>query len=113
MPQAKRRIISADTARTLTTLLEGGHPRNRDKAAIPGFVASKTGTAQSRPQTGKYSSRSWSDRFSAMFQRKTATSHEIVVIDEPHGEAGVVWWQLRCSGGSAEQVLNYPGCRSR
>ena len=44
MPQAKRRIISADTARTMTTLLEGVVTNGTGgKAAIPGYrVAGKT-----------------------------------------------------------------------
>ena len=59
MPQAKRRVISADTARTLTTLMEGVVTNGTGgKAAIPGFrVAGKTGTAQKvDPRTGAYSS---------------------------------------------------------
>ena len=95
MPQAKRRIISADTARTLTTLLEGVVTNGTGgKAAIPGYrVAGKTGTAQKvDPRSGKYSSTLLVGSFLGYVPAEDPRLAMIVVIDEPRGEGwgGVV-----------------------
>jgi cell division protein FtsI (penicillin-binding protein 3) len=112
MPQAKRRVISADTARTLTTLLEGVVTHGTGgKAAIPGFrVAGKTGTAQKvDPRTGKYSSTLLVGSFLGYVPAEDPRLAMIVVIDEPRGEGwgGVVAAPVFRRVG--EQVLNYLG----
>lgn len=112
MPQAKRRVISADTARTLTTLLEGVVTGGTGgKAAIPGFrVAGKTGTAQKvDPRTGRYSSALSVGSFLGYVPAEDPRLAMIVVIDEPRGEAwgGVVAAPVFRRVG--EQVLNYLG----
>lgn len=112
LPQAKRRVISADTARTLTTLLEGVVTGGTGgKAAIPGFrVAGKTGTAQKvDPRTGKYSSTLLVGSFLGYVPAEDPRLAMIVVIDEPRGEGwgGVVAAPVFRRVG--EQVLNYLG----
>ena len=112
MPQAKRRIISADTARTLTTLLEGVVTSGTGgKAAIPGYrVAGKTGTAQKvDPRTGAYSSTLLVGSFLGYVPAEDPRLAMIVVIDEPRGEGwgGVVAAPVFRRVG--EQVLNYLG----
>lgn len=112
MPQAKRRVISTDTARTLTTLLEGVITGGTGgKAAIPGYrVAGKTGTAQKvDPRTGAYSSQLLVGSFLGYVPAEEPRLAMIVVIDEPRGEAwgGVVAAPVFRRVG--EQVLNYLG----
>lgn len=114
-PQVKRRVVSADTARTVTSILEGVVTDGTGtKAAIPGFrVAGKTGTAQKiDPRTGAYSSTQFVGSFVGFVPADHPRLAMIVVIDEPQGEA----W-----GGSVaapvfrrvgEQVLNYLGVSS-
>ncbi|MCC2640814.1 MAG: ftsI [Nitrospira sp.] len=112
MPQAKRRVISAETARTLTTLLEGVVTGGTGgKAAIPGYrVAGKTGTAQKvDPRTGAYSSQLLVGSFLGYVPAEEPRLAMIVVIDEPRGEAwgGTVAAPVFRRVG--EQVLNYLG----
>ncbi len=114
-PEVKRRVVSPETARTVTTMLEGVVTNGTGtKAAIPGFrVAGKTGTAQKiDPHTGTYSA----TQFVGSFVGFTPADHPrlamIVVIDEPQGEAwgGVVAAPVFRRIG--EQVLNYLGIPS-
>ena len=112
MPQAKRRIVSLDTARTLTTLLEGVVTNGTGgKAGIPGYrVAGKTGTAQKvDPRTGAYSSTLLVGSFLGYVPAENPRLAMIVVIDEPKGEGwgGVVAAPVFRRIG--EQVLNYLG----
>ncbi|MBX3236475.1 MAG: penicillin-binding protein 2 [Nitrospiraceae bacterium] len=112
MPQARRRVISEDTARTLTHLLEGVVTNGTGgKAAIPGYrVAGKTGTAQKvDPRTGAYSSTLLVGSFLGYVPAEDPRLAMIVVIDEPHGEGwgGVVAAPVFRRVG--EQVLNYLG----
>ena len=112
MPQAKRRIVSLDTARTLTTLLEGVVTIGTGgKAGIPGYrVAGKTGTAQKvDPRTGAYSSTLLVGSFLGYVPAENPRLAMIVVIDEPKGEGwgGVVAAPVFRRIG--EQVLNYLG----
>jgi len=112
MPQVKRRVVSPETARTLTTILEGVVTDGTGaKAAIPGFrVAGKTGTAQKiDPRTGTYSSTQFIGSFIGYVPAESPRLAVIVAIDEPQGEAwgGVVSAPVFRRVG--EQVLNYLG----
>jgi cell division protein FtsI (penicillin-binding protein 3) len=112
LPQVKRRAVSPETARTLTTILEGVVTNGTGtKAAIPGFrVAGKTGTAQKiDPRTGAYSSTQFVGSFVGFVPADAPRLAMIIVIDEPQGEAwgGVVSAPVFRQVG--EQVLNYLG----
>lgn len=115
LPQVKRRVISPETARTVTTILEGVVTDGTGgKAAIPGFrVAGKTGTAQKiDPRTGAYSATQFVGSFVGFAPADHPRLAMIVVIDEPHGEAwgGTVAAPVFRRVG--EQVLNYLGVSS-
>lgn len=115
LPQVKRRVISPETARTVTTILEGVVTDGTGgKAAIPGFrVAGKTGTAQKiDPRTGAYSATQFVGSFVGFAPADNPRLAMIVVIDEPHGEAwgGTVAAPVFRRVG--EQVLNYLGVSS-
>jgi cell division protein FtsI (penicillin-binding protein 3) len=115
LPQAKRRVVSEETARTITTILEGVVTDGTGgKAAIPGFrVAGKTGTAQKiDPRTGAYSTTLFVGSFVGFAPADNPRLAMIVVIDEPHGEAwgGTVAAPVFRRVG--EQVLNYLGVSS-
>lgn len=112
LPQHRHRVISAETARTLTGILEGVVTSGTGgKAAIPGYrVAGKTGTAQKvDPRTGAYSSTLLVGSFVGYVPAEDPQLAMIVVIDEPHGEGwgGVVAAPVFRKVG--EQVLNYLG----
>lgn len=115
LPQVKRRVVSPETARTVTTILEGVVTDGTgEKAAIPGFrVAGKTGTAQKiDPRTGRYSVTQFVGSFVGFAPADNPRLAMIVVIDEPHGEAwgGTVAAPVFRRVG--EQVLNYLGVSS-
>ena len=115
-PQIKRRVISPETARSVTKILEGVVTDGTGtKAAIPGFqVAGKTGTAQKiDPRTGAYSATRVVASFVGYVPADMPQLAMLVVIDEPQGES--------TSGGSVaapvfsrvgEQVLSYLGVPS-
>lgn len=114
-PQARRRVISPETAHAVTKILEGVITDGTGvKAAIRGFrAAGKTGTAQKiDPRTGSYST----TRFVASFTGYVPTDNPvlamIVVIDEPHGVSwgGAVAAPVFSRVG--EQVLSYLGVPS-
>jgi cell division protein FtsI (penicillin-binding protein 3) len=112
LPQVKRRVVSPDTARTLTTILEGVVTNGTGtKASIPGFrVAGKTGTAQKvDPRTGTYSSLLSIGSFVGFVPTDAPRLAMIIVIDEPQGESwgGVVAAPVFRRVG--EQVLTYLG----
>ena len=112
LPHAKRRVVSEETAKTVTTMLEGVVTNGTGtKAAIPGFrVAGKTGTAQKiDPRTGGYSSTLFVGSFVGYVPAESPRLAMIVVIDEPQGEAwgGTVAAPVFRRVG--EQVLNYLG----
>jgi cell division protein FtsI (penicillin-binding protein 3) len=111
-PQVKRRVVSPDTARTMTTMLEGVVTNGTGtKAAISGFrVAGKTGTAQKiDSRTGAYSTTQFVGSFVGYVPAESPRLAMIVVLDEPQGEAwgGTVAAPVFRRVG--EQVLNYLG----
>ncbi|WP_455389605.1 peptidoglycan D,D-transpeptidase FtsI family protein, partial [Petrachloros mirabilis] len=112
LPHVKRRVISPDTARALTTILEGVVTNGTGmKAAIPGFrVAGKTGTAQKiDSRTGTYSATQFVGSFVGFVPAEAPRLAMIVVIDDPQGEAwgGTVAAPVFRRVG--EQVLTYLG----
>jgi len=114
-PEMKRRVISPETARAVTSILEGVVTDGTGtKAAIPGFrVAGKTGTAQKiDPRTGAYSSTQFVGSFVGFVPADNPRLAMIVVIDEPQGESfgGLVAAPVFRRVG--EQVLNYLGVSS-
>ena len=114
-PQTRRRVISPETARSVTKILEGvvtdGTGTN---AAIPGFrVAGKTGTAQKiDPRTGTYSASRFVASFTGYAPADNPQLAMIVVIDEPQGDTrgGAVAAPVFSRVG--EQVLSYLGVPS-
>ncbi|MBI5855359.1 MAG: penicillin-binding protein 2 [Nitrospirae bacterium] len=89
-PQAKRRPMSQETARTLGAILEGAVARGTGaKAILPGFrVAGKTGTAQKiDPATGGYSATKFVGSFVGYVPAEDPRLAMVVAIDEPQGEA--------------------------
>ena len=112
LPHVRRRVVSPDTARTLTTILEGVVTNGTGmKAAISGYrVAGKTGTAQKvDPRTGTYSSSLSVGSFVGFVPADAPRLAMIIVIDEPQGDAwgGVVAAPVFRRVG--EQVLTYLG----
>ncbi len=115
VPQVKRRIISAQTARTLTRILEGVVTEGTGtKAAVPGFrVAGKTGTAQKiDPRTGAYSPTQFVGSFVGYVPAEDPRLAMIVVIDEPQTEAWGGAVAAPVFRRVAEQVLPYLGVTS-
>lgn len=115
LPSAKRRVISPETARTVTSILEGVVTDGTgSKAAIDGFrVAGKTGTAQKiDPRTRTYSTTKFVSSFAGYVPAEDPKLAMIVVIDEPSGEAwgGTVAAPVFRRVG--EQVLKYWGISS-
>jgi cell division protein FtsI (penicillin-binding protein 3) len=110
-PQIKRRVISPDTARSVTKILEGVVTHGTGtRAAIPGFrVAGKTGTAQQIDlNTHRYSSSRFVTSFVGYVPADNPRLAMIVIIDGPKDR--------KASGGSlaapvfssiGEQVLSY------
>ncbi|MGE0642401.1 MAG: peptidoglycan D,D-transpeptidase FtsI family protein [Nitrospira sp.] len=114
--QVRRRVISLDTARSVTKILEGVVTHGTGtKAAIPGFrVAGKTGTAQQMDRnTHRYSNSRFVMSFAGYVPADRPRLAMIVIIDTPHDK--------QASGGSVaapvfssvgEQVLSYLGVSS-
>jgi cell division protein FtsI (penicillin-binding protein 3) len=112
LPQVKRRVVSPETARALTAILEGVVTDGTGgKAAIPGFrVAGKTGTAQKiDPRTGAYSATQFVGSFIGFAPADHPRLAMIVVIDEPHGDAWGGTIAAPVFGRVGEQVLHYLG----
>jgi membrane peptidoglycan carboxypeptidase len=84
-----RRTISADTAATLTGIMEGVVERGTAKAArIPGYtVAGKTGTA-AKLVNGHYSKSDYNGSFVGFIPSRDPALTIIVVLDSPHGPHG-------------------------
>ena len=88
-PQVVRRVISIQTARKVTTILEGvtGSEGTAEKAAIKGFsVAGKTGTSQKvDPRTKRYSRSKYVASFVGFVPSDRPRLLISVLIDEPRG----------------------------
>lgn len=115
-PQVRRRVVSPETAHSITKILEGVVTHGTGtRAAIPGFqVAGKTGTAQKMdPRTGRYSTSRFVTSFVGYVPANRPRLAMIVLLDEPQDK--------KASGGSVaapvfssigEQVLSYLGVSS-
>ncbi|MGH7261454.1 MAG: peptidoglycan D,D-transpeptidase FtsI family protein [Nitrospiraceae bacterium] len=115
-PQVRRRPITAETAQTLGTILEGVITAGTgSKAAVAGYrVAGKTGTAQKiDPETGAYSSALSVASFVGYVPAEDPRLTIVAIIDEPHGDAwgGVV--AAPVFRRIAEQALPYLGVSSQ
>jgi len=84
-PKIVRRTISADTAATMTGIMEGVVERGTAKAAqIPGYtIAGKTGTA-AKLVNGHYSTSDWNASFVGFLPSRDPAVAIIVVTDSPH-----------------------------
>src|SRR3954463_50112 len=84
-PKVVRETISADTAATMTGIMEGVVERGTAKAAqIPGYtIAGKTGTA-AKLVNGHYSSSDWNASFVGFLPSRDPVVAIIVVTDSPH-----------------------------
>jgi cell division protein FtsI (penicillin-binding protein 3) len=87
-PNVKRRIISADTAAAMTTIMEGvvsAEKGTAHAAQIPGFtIAGKTGTA-AKLVNGRYSHTEYNASFVGFVPSRDPAVAIVVVIDSPHG----------------------------
>jgi cell division protein FtsI (penicillin-binding protein 3) len=85
-PKIVQRATSADTAATLTTIMEGVVERGTARAAqIPGYtIAGKTGTA-AKLVGGHYSHSEFNASFVGFLPSRDPAVTIIVVIDSPHG----------------------------
>jgi cell division protein FtsI (penicillin-binding protein 3) len=86
-PKIVRRVISAETAAALTTIMEDVVDRGTAKAAqIPGYtIAGKTGTA-AKLIDGHYSHSEYNASFVGFVPSRDPAVTIIVVIDSPHGK---------------------------
>jgi cell division protein FtsI (penicillin-binding protein 3) len=115
LPHVKRRVISPESARAVTTILEGVVTDGTGgKAAIAGFrVAGKTGTAQKiDSRTGRYSASQFVSSFVGYVPANNPRLAMIVVIDEPRGESWGGTVAAPVFNRVGEQVLNYLGVSS-
>jgi cell division protein FtsI (penicillin-binding protein 3) len=85
-PKIVRRTVSADTAATLTGIMEGVVERGTARLAqMPGFtVAGKTGTA-AKLVNGHYSTSDYNASFVGFVPSRNPVIAIIVVTDSPHG----------------------------
>jgi cell division protein FtsI (penicillin-binding protein 3) len=115
-PQVRRRPITAETAQTLNTILEGVVTAGTgSKAAVAGYrVAGKTGTAQKiDPATGAYSSVLSVASFAGYVPAEDPRLTIIAIIDEPQGEAWGGTVAAPVFRRVAEQALTYLGVSSQ
>ena len=88
-PHFERRVISPDTARTVTRILEdvASERGTAPPAAIDGYrVAGKTSTAQKvNPRTGRYSYRNYVAAFVGFVPADRPKLVILAMIDEPRG----------------------------
>jgi len=85
-PKTVRRVVEAETAATLTSIMEGVVERGTARAAqIEGYaVAGKTGTA-AKLVDGRYSKQDYNASFLGFVPARAPALAIIVVIDSPHG----------------------------
>jgi cell division protein FtsI/penicillin-binding protein 2 len=85
-PKIVRRTISADTAATLTSIMEGVVERGTATAArIPGYtIAGKTGTS-AKLVGGRYSKSDYNASFVGFIPSRNPAVTILVVIDSPRG----------------------------
>ena len=115
LPQVKRRVISPETAKAVTAILEGVVAEGTGgKAAIDGFrVAGKTGTAQKFDRrTGTYSASRFVSSFAGYVPANDPKVAMLVIVDEPQGEAWGGAVAAPVFNRIGEQVLNYLGVLS-
>jgi cell division protein FtsI (penicillin-binding protein 3) len=115
-PQVRRRPITAETAQTLGTILEGVVTAGTgSKAAVAGYrVAGKTGTAQKiDPDTGAYSAALSVASFAGYVPAEDPRLTIVAIVDEPHGEAWGGTVTAPIFRRVAEQVLPYLGVSSQ
>jgi cell division protein FtsI (penicillin-binding protein 3) len=84
-PKVVRQTISADTAATMTGIMEGVVERGTGKGAqLPGYtIAGKTGTA-AKLVNGHYSASDWNASFVGFLPSRDPAVAIIVVTDSPH-----------------------------
>jgi membrane peptidoglycan carboxypeptidase len=110
-PKIVRQTITADTAATLTTIMEGVVELGTGRAArIDGYtIAGKTGTA-AKLVNGRYSASDWNASFVGFLPSRNPAVAIIVVTDSPHAighTGGVVSAPIfKCI---AESTLRYLG----
>ena len=115
-PQVRRRPITAETSRTLGTILEGAVTAGTgSKAAVAGYrVAGKTGTAQKiDPETGAYSPALSVASFVGYVPADDPRLTIVAIVDEPHGEAWGGTVAAPIFRRVAEQALTYLGISSQ
>ena len=117
-PKVVRRTISADTAATLTAIMEGVVERGtaRQAAQIPGYtIAGKTGTA-AKLINGHYSTSDYNASFVGFVPSRDPAVAIIVVIDSPHGRPAIsaAPCRRRCSSASRRRrcAISASGRRS-
>jgi membrane peptidoglycan carboxypeptidase len=113
-PKPVRRIISSETASTLTGIMEQVVVRGTAKRAqIEGYpIAGKTGTA-SKLVNGHYSHSDYNASFVGFMPSRNPVFAMIVVVDSPHGSNGThggsvaapIWQRI---AASAVQYLGIP-----
>jgi cell division protein FtsI (penicillin-binding protein 3) len=86
-PPPRRQVISAETAATLTGMLQQvveGESGTGGRAAVPGYeVAGKTGTAQKASETGGYSPSDYVATFAGFVPADDPQLTIVVALDEP------------------------------
>jgi len=112
-PKVVRRIISADTAATLTGIMEGvvGDAHGTaTRAQIPGYtIAGKTGTA-AKLVNGRYSTTDYNASFVGFIPSRNPVIAIIVVTDAPHVYPNTGGWvSAPVFKRIAEATLRYLG----
>ncbi len=115
-PQAKRRVINAQTAETMRELLVGvvGPEGTAKRAGIEGFeVAGKTGTTQ-KLIDGRYSSAHHVASFVGFFPARNPRILITVIVDDARPTRGLAYGGIVAAPAFhnvAEQIIGYLGIR--